>query len=611
MRWIDDRRVATKLATNIVLMVTGLACLFGVSLYVLQRQMIADREGKARIAVEMIASYAANLNQLEQAGKLSHADMLKKLVEVTNAQRYDTDNYVNIYTADGIQIAAPVEPERVGTNRFGHKDANGVPIVETGRDIAKAQGSGYYYYSTNRPNSTTQEPKLTFAQALTPGGGLFAISGIYVNDVREAMWRLAAMSGGIALALVALIGSLSWLIQRSIGGGLRRLGQSMNRLAEGDLHAEVAERRRRDEIGAMAAAVQVFKDGMISKAELEQRSADQRRDAETQRQQLDAARAEAVRHQTEAVSSLAAGLSKLSDGDLTAEIATPFAPNYEPVRHDFNRTAIQLRAAMGEVSANTSALQSGALELTQAADDLARRTEQQAASLEETAAALDEVTVMVQNTAAGAKQALQAVSTTKDNAQQSGETVAKAVTAMGAIEASSRQIGQIIGVIDEIAFQTNLLALNAGVEAARAGDAGRGFAVVASEVRGLAQRSANAAKEIKSLISTSTQQVESGVKLVSETGRALSQIVDQVGGIDRAVGRIAASAAEQAAGLAQVNTAINQMDQVTQQNAAMVEQSTAASHALAQEAQTLLGLTRKFRTSREEGHSSDRRSAAA
>jgi methyl-accepting chemotaxis protein len=245
-------------------------------------------------------------------------------------------------------------------------------------------------------------------------------------------------------------------------------------------------------------------------------------------------------------------------------------------------------------------MQSGAGEISSAADDLSRRTEQQAATLEETAAALDEITVTVRKTAEGAKQARDVVSRTRENAEHSGTIVRQAVAAMGSIEQSSRQIGQIIGVIDEIAFQTNLLALNAGVEAARAGDAGRGFAVVASEVRALAQRSAEAAKEIKALISTSGEHVSAGVRLVSDTGGALGQMVDQVAEIDAVVTAIAASAGEQATGLVEVNTAINQMDQVTQQNAAMVEQSTAASHALAQEAEELSRLTGRFQIS---GHS--------
>ena len=249
---------------------------------------------------------------------------------------------------------------------------------------------------------------------------------------------------------------------------------------------------------------------------------------------------------------------------------------------------------MTTVVTNVAAIRSGAGEISQAADDLSRRTEQQAASLEETAAALDQITATVRKTASGAKQCSDVVLAARGDAEKSGEIVRDAVGAMSAIEQSSTQISQIIGVIDEIAFQTNLLALNAGVEAARAGDAGRGFAVVASEVRALAQRSADAAKEIKTLISSSGTQVGAGVSLVGQTGEALNRIVERVAEIDGLVSEISASAQEQATGLQQVNTAVNQMDQVTQQNAAMVEQSTAASHSLSQEAETLAGSVARF-----------------
>ena len=296
------------------------------------------------------------------------------------------------------------------------------------------------------------------------------------------------------------------------------------------------------------------------------------------------------------VAALADGLARLAHGDLTARVEQDVAPEYEALKHDFNVAMSQLQNTMGVVVGATSSMRSGADEISRAADDLSHRTERQAASLEETAAALDEITETVRRTAEGATHARGVVETARVNAAQSAEVVRKATAAMGEIEGSSRQIEQIIGVIDEIAFQTNLLALNAGVEAARAGDAGRGFAVVASEVRALAQRSAQAAKEIKALIHASGEQVGHGVSLVAETGKALQVIVSQVAEINGIVSEIASSAQEQATGLHQVNSAVNQMDQVTQQNAAMVEQSTAASHALANEAVELAKLIGQFRT---------------
>ncbi|HYD88803.1 MAG TPA: globin-coupled sensor protein [Vitreimonas sp.] len=312
--------------------------------------------------------------------------------------------------------------------------------------------------------------------------------------------------------------------------------------------------------------------------------------------ELDAQAKAAAAEQQAAMTALTQALSALSEGNLTHRIEERFPAAYEQQRVLFNATMERLQDAMRGIAANVGGVRTGAGEIGQAADDLSRRTEQQAASLEETAAALDEVTATVRKTAEGANLTNNVVASTRADAEASGKVVADTVAAMSEIERSAKQISQIIGVIDEIAFQTNLLALNAGVEAARAGEAGRGFAVVASEVRALAQRSSDAAKEIKALISASSQHVETGVGLVGEAGKALRLIADRVGEISGLVGEIAASAQEQATALSQVNTAINQMDQVTQQNAAMVEQSTAASHSLTQEANDLMALIARFKT---------------
>ncbi|WP_426232922.1 methyl-accepting chemotaxis protein [Pararhizobium sp. DWP3-4] len=304
---------------------------------------------------------------------------------------------------------------------------------------------------------------------------------------------------------------------------------------------------------------------------------------------------------------LAAALQDLAGGNLDQHLDRQFIPALETLRLSFNDSIDKLKQAMRAVGANAQAITAGSSEIHNAAVDLSKRTEQQAASIEETAAALEEITTTVADSSRRAEEAGALVAQTKLGAERSSEVVRNAVKAMGEIENSSREISSIIGVIDEIAFQTNLLALNAGVEAARAGDAGKGFAVVAQEVRELAQRSAKAAKEIKSLITTSGDQVKTGVSLVGQAGKALEEILTQVHQINTNVTAIVEGAKEQATGLKEINQAVNTMDQGTQQNAAMVEQSTAASHALAKEADGLFGLLSQFKV----GEASQGRLAAA
>jgi methyl-accepting chemotaxis protein len=399
--------------------------------------------------------------------------------------------------------------------------------------------------------------------------------------------------GGLLAAIVAV--ALGWLLTRSIAGPVVAMTASMKKLAAGDNTTAIPAVGQKDEVGEMAGALQSFKEAAIEKIRLEKEAAEARRHNESERVRNDALRAQAALQQTRVVEAIAAGLEGLSEGDLVFRLHDAFAPEYEKLRADFNTAMQKLQETMKIVAANTATIRSGTDEIATASNDLSRRTEQQAASLEETAAALDEITATVRKTAEGSNHARGVVGSAKVDAERSSQVVRDAVAAMSGIEKSSEQISQIIGVIDEIAFQTNLLALNAGVEAARAGDAGRGFAVVASEVRALAQRSAGAAKEIKTLISTSGEQVKAGAGLVGDTGKALERIVVQVAEINAIVVEIAASAQEQATGLNEVNTAVNQMDQVTQQNAAMVEESTAASQSLAQETEALARLIGTFR----------------
>ncbi|HEY9233790.1 MULTISPECIES: methyl-accepting chemotaxis protein [Phenylobacterium] len=407
-----------------------------------------------------------------------------------------------------------------------------------------------------------------------------------------AIWLAVGGLAILALVLGALFLAVDKLVRQPLAGITAAVGE----LSAGRYDKAVRGADKHDEVGEIARALDGFRHGLAENRDLRAGQEAANAAAEAARQRAEAERAAVAEQQAIVVTALARALEHLAQGDLTARVEAQVAPEYESLKHDFNVAMSQLQNTMGVVVGVASSMRSGAGEISKAADDLSRRTEQQAASLEETAAALDQITATVRKTAEGAGHAQGVVETARANAADSADVVQRATAAMGQIEDSSKQIGQIIGVIDEIAFQTNLLALNAGVEAARAGEAGKGFAVVASEVRALAQRSAEAAKEIKALINASSAQVGQGVSLVADTGRVLQLIVSQVAEINGIVTEIAASAQEQAVGLHQVNSAVNQMDQVTQQNAAMVEESTAASHALAGEASELADLIGQFKT---------------
>ena len=415
-----------------------------------------------------------------------------------------------------------------------------------------------------------------------------------VEAAKEAKIAMAVLAV-VTLAASGLFIFVASTIVRQVSRPLVDMSGVMRALADGDNSVRIPGADRPDEIGQMAGAVQVFKDNALAKIKADAEAEAAKAQAERDRQA--AAAAAIAEEQTLVVRTFGAALSRLASGDLTHQVPADIPPAYAELRTNFNAALAKLQETMRVILGNAGSIRSGSQQITVASDDLAKRTEQQAAGLEETAAALDQITVTVRKTADGAREAREVVASAQSGAVASGEVVRRAVEAMAAIESSAQQISQIIGVIDEIAFQTNLLALNAGVEAARAGDAGKGFAVVASEVRALAQRSAEAAKEIKALISASTQQVDEGVQLVGETGKALERILAEVSQINGLVSEIAASAQEQSTGLHQVNTAVNQMDQVTQQNAAMVEESTAASHSLSREADNLNELMAQFRVS--------------
>lgn len=469
--------------------------------------------------------------------------------------------------------------------------------------------------------------EITIARKMSLGLGALALlagasSAFQIGQtggIPSGLPQIAALTSTVALA-AGLVGLARWF-SGAVARPLTELTHKMLKLEMGDDSVEVPVLKRRDEIGELAEALLAFKAGAAEKrrvdseaealrsaAAAEARRADEEAEARrtaaaAERENNERTRHEAIAREIEreravVTQSIGSGLASLADKDLTSRLTSELPEAYRKLQSDFNAAIQQLEEAIHGVTDSTGLIGERTQEIASGADELSRRTEQQASNLEETAAALREITTTVTKSAEGAKHASEVAAVADEDAKRGAEVVRKAKEAMDEIAASSQQIGQIISKIDDIALQTNLLALNAGVEAARAGESGRGFAVVATEVRALALRSADAAKEIKSLVTNSTAHVGRGVALVAETGKSLQQIENRMTEINGAVAVIASGARDQATALAEINQAVNQMDQMTQQNAAMVEESSAATRSLAEETATLSRMVAQFRLGR-------------
>lgn len=587
-------------------------------------------------ALSIIKSY----HTLVEVGDLPLEEAQSRALAVLAELRYEGDNYFWVTDDTPVILMHGVNPALDGRNASEIADPNGVLLFNEMVAGTRDGTQSTVTYQWAAPNAAPGDPpidKLSVVQPFTPWGWIVG-TGAYLTNVEQAQAmvnRQMLQTLGV-IAAVLLVGAA--LIAFSVTLPIRRLTARMSGLSEGDTETDVPYGNDKTVFGDISRAVEIFRLGLIEREEMrvqEARRMDEdkervKQDVEKERKaEAEKSAAEFARQQEQAeakalqqaetekrqralaeerdaraaelntvITALGVGLLDLSKGNLSQQIETPFPAEYEKLREHFNDAVQSLDDAIGAVMQSSESIRSETTEISSSAENLSKRTETQAATLEETAAALEELTSSVRSASEGADMASNMSSEAKKNAEEGGGIALKAVDAMEGIKTSSDEISKITKVIEDIAFQTNLLALNAGVEAARAGEAGRGFAVVATEVRGLAQRSSEAAREITDLISNSSRKVELGVDLVSKTGNALTSIQTSVTEISTRISTIAVSAREQADGIKEINIAVSELDEVTQQNAAMFEETTAASHALTHDTDALVATVAQFNLSK-------------
>lgn len=636
MKLLGRIGIIARLSGLVLILISGLFFMLSGTISTFENKAWELKKTELTHLTEVALSIVEAHHALALSGALTTEEAQARALQAVDDLSYENGNYFWITDREPILLMHGVKPELNGRNVSTLADPNGVFLFQEMVDETANGTPATIAYQWAAPNAAPQDPpidKLSVVQPFAPwnwviGTGAYLINIEAAQSVvnKELSWILAETS--VVLLIFAA------LIAFSIVSPLKKLSRRMEALSNGDTDTDVPFVKDRTIFGEISRAVEIFRNGMLEReALLEQEkqrveeerereiaAAEQKRldeealqiadrkaqeataEAEAKLQAKEAEQQRAILEERDAraaelnaiVDALGVGLKSLAKGDLSKQIPTEFPKDYEKLREDFNFAVKALSDAISSVKHSAESIQNETSEITSSADNLSKRTESQAATLEETAAALEELTSAVRSASEGADVVSDMSSDAMKNAQEGGVVAVKAVDAMEGIKKSSDEISTITKVIEDIAFQTNLLALNAGVEAARAGEAGRGFAVVATEVRGLAQRSSEAAREITALISNSSKKVEQGFELVGQTGSALTAIESSVTEISSRISAIAVSAREQSAGINEINTSVTELDSVTQQNAAMFEETTAASHALGHETKALVATVAQF-----------------
>ncbi|MGR4843761.1 methyl-accepting chemotaxis protein [Rhizobium sp. LARHSG275] len=598
LRLFSTSIVRQIVAITLFLLAISTAAIVGVTYYNLSRQVMDGAVSDARDATRAMAVlYGA----ADQAAKVELKD--NQLSTVTeDAIPALPDHSLVDRTAQSIAGVATIFQKqgsdyvRISTNvkkENGDRAVGTKLVADHPAQPVLARGQAYYGPAElfGRKFMTGYFP---IKNASNVNVGILFI-GIPMELYYQRVNELQMLVLGVGFIVMLIVGVLAFYAIRLSVKPLQALTASVHSISAGDLEGAIPCIEKKNEFGDIGRALALFRDSARARRDLETQAAEQRALSDAERARNDADKRSLDGQIDFAVNQLAAGLGRLSQGDVSQTIGTPFVGRLEQLRVDFNASLLRLQDTLSGIRDSASTIQRSSGAVSASAGELSKRTEAQAANLEETAAAVEEITVTVRSSAERAREANNVVAATKKTADSSGAVVGDAVAAMDRIEQASQRIEQIIEVIDDIAFQTNLLALNAGIEAARAGEAGKGFAVVAQEVRELAQRSADAAREIKSLIETSSREVTAGSELVQKTGSVLASISQEIIAISVHVETIATASRDQSAALQEVNGSVNAMDQMTQKNASMVAETTQASRLLAGEADTLMALIERFR----------------